>query len=168
MLPNHHLYSNHQPAFCLGFACPGYFTRVRSCNVEPFVLVFFPGTPFQGSSTLQYVCRYFITFYSWVTSYWMDGPHAVYPSSPEGHSGCFLILTIVNSAVMNMCLHILGMCTWAFNFSYLGYMPRNRIAGSCDIFVLNFLRNVSIFYMSQKQYHCIPQITIKCNYWGIK
>lgn len=97
-----------------------------------------------------------------------DWPHVVYLSSADGHSSCFHHLAIVYSAVMNMCLHVFSTWTWALNFSYLGYMPWSRIAGSYDQSVIHFLRNPSIFYMSQKQHHCIPQITIKCNYWAIK
>ena len=46
-------------------------------------------------------------------------------SSFDGHLGCFHVLAIVNSAVMNNGIHV--------SFSVLlssGYMPRSEIAGS--------------------------------------
>ena len=48
-------------------------------------------------------------------------------SSADGHVGCFHVLAIVNSAVMNHGMHV--------SFSALvssGYMPRSGIAGSCS------------------------------------
>ena len=45
-------------------------------------------------------------------------------SSVDGHSGCFHVLAIVNSAVMNTGVHI------SFQIRvFSGYMPRNGIAG---------------------------------------
>ena len=51
-------------------------------------------------------------------------------SSVNGHLGCFHVLAIVNSAVMNNGIHV--------SFSILvssGYMPRSRIAGSYGGFI---------------------------------
>ena len=56
-------------------------------------------------------------------------------SSVNGHLGCFHVLAIVNSAVMNNGIHV--------SFSILvstGYMPRSGIAGSYGDFIPSILR----------------------------
>ena len=58
-------------------------------------------------------------------------------SSVDGHLGCFHVLAIVNSAAMNIGIHV--------SFSILvssRYMPRSGIAGSCGGFIPSFLRNL--------------------------
>ena len=57
-------------------------------------------------------------------------------SSVDGHLGCFHVLTIVNSALMNNGIHV--------SFSVLvssGFMPRSGIAESYGDFIPHFLRN---------------------------
>ena len=54
-------------------------------------------------------------------------------SSVDGHLGCFYVLAVVNSAAMNIGIHV--------SFSSLvssGYMPRSGIAGSYGGFILGF------------------------------
>ena len=54
-------------------------------------------------------------------------------SSVDGHLGCFHILAIVNSAAVNIAVHV--------SFSVLvfsGYMPRSGIAGSYGGFIPSF------------------------------
>ena len=46
-------------------------------------------------------------------------------SSLDGHLDCSHVLAIVNSAAMNIGVHV---SFWTMFFS--GYMPRSRIAGS--------------------------------------
>ena len=56
-------------------------------------------------------------------------------SSVNRHLGCFHILAIVNSAAMNIGVHV--------SFSILvssGYMPSGGIAGSYGGFIPNFLK----------------------------
>ena len=53
--------------------------------------------------------------------------------SVDGHLGCFHVLAIVNSAVVNIGVHV--------SFSILvssGYMPRSGIAGSYGGFIPSF------------------------------
>ena len=56
-------------------------------------------------------------------------------SSVDGHLGCFYTLAIVNSAAMNIGVHV--------SFSILvssGYMPRSGIAGSYGGFMPSFFK----------------------------
>ena len=58
-------------------------------------------------------------------------------SSADGHLGGFHVLAIVNSAVMNIAVHM----SLSILVS-LGYMPSSRIAGSYDNSISSFLRNL--------------------------
>ena len=63
--------------------------------------------------------------------------HSLYPSICRWTSSCFRVLAIVNSAAMNIGIHM--------SFSILvssGYMPRSGIAGSYGGFIPGFLRNL--------------------------
>ena len=58
-------------------------------------------------------------------------------SSVNGHSGCFHVLAIVNSAAMNTGVHV------SFQISVFSrYMPRIGIAGSYGNSVFSFSRNL--------------------------
>ena len=62
--------------------------------------------------------------------------HNFFIDSPvNGHLGCFHVLAIVNSAALNIGVHVY--------FSVLvssGYMPRSRIAGSYGGFIPSFFK----------------------------
>ena len=61
-------------------------------------------------------------------------------SSVDRHLDCFHVLAVVNSAAMNVGVHV------SFLISvYSGYMPSSGIVGSCDSFVLSFLRKLHTF-----------------------
>ena len=56
-------------------------------------------------------------------------------SSADGHLGCFQDLAMINSAVMNIGMHV-SFTMSAFVFS--GYMSRSRIAGPYGNSIFSF------------------------------
>ena len=83
---------------------------------------------FKISSSIHVISNYIISFFLWLTSI----PLCVYTTSSLSiicceHLGCFHVLAIVNSAAMNIGVHVYF---WTIVLS--GYMPRNGIVGMLD------------------------------------
>ena len=95
------------------------------------------------SSSIHVAANGIILSFLWLSSIPLcNVPHLLNPSSVDGHLGCVHALAIVNSAAMNIWVHV------SFSKKVLsGYMPRSEIADSYSSPIFSFLRMRNLLYL---------------------
>ena len=58
--------------------------------------------------------------------------------SGDGHLGCFHLLVLMNNAAINIYVQVFVLM---YILNSLGYIPRSKIAGTCDNSIFNISRN---------------------------
>ena len=109
----------------------------KGCHVI-FILLWFTSLSLTLSRSIHIAANGIILFFLIAESYSIVYMYHIFfiHSSVDGHLGCFHVLAIVNSAVMNIGVQV----SFQIMF-FLGYMPRGGIAVPYGSSIFSFLRN---------------------------
>ena len=91
------------------------------------------------SSIPLYICTHIYNYIPLYIDVYIKKMYHIFfiHSSFDGHLGCFHVLAVVNSAVMNIGVHVYFRAKF-----FSGYVPKSGIDGSYGSSIFNFLWNL--------------------------